>query len=351
MHTVSRWARRLLATVVGVGTLVTVGCGDIAEREESAQPPSPQEDARPEDTRLDQDEAGLEDANRPPEWPIPPTRPTVTLLSPGAGSFLRGTVMLEADAFSEEGIMQVEFLDGSTLIGTATDWPYVLNWDTTTAAPGTHTLKARAFDWLGNVATSSLVSVMVDNSPPVILSGSPIYNPTTLNYVRGYISVGWTVTDQGLSGVALVQMLQDGSWIATAGGHPGTDYSFSWDTRLLENRPYELSLRATDNAGNVQMFYRSVIVDNLAPWVALTSPANGAVVSGVVTLSANASDSQALYYVAYEIDGVLQTPYSTTPPFSKTWSTTGLSGTHTITAIAYDRAGNSQRSTATVFVP
>ncbi|NNC19654.1 Ig-like domain-containing protein [Corallococcus exiguus] len=123
------------------------------------------------------------------------------------------------------------------------------------------------------------------------------------------------------------------------------------DTRVLGNRSYSLALRATDNAGNVQTSTRNLIVDNQLPTSILTSPANGAVVSGNVTLTANASDTQAMLQVIFEIDGVA-TYFVEASPYTRTWNTAGLSGTHTIVAIASDRAGNSRRSNAvTVTVP
>jgi hypothetical protein len=140
--------------------------------------------------------------------------------------------------------------------------------------------------------------------------------------------------------------------VASTPGNGGTSYTFPWDTRVLGNRSYTLAIRATDRAGNAATSTRTLIVDNALPSSTLAAPANGATVSGVVTLSAFASDSQALAYVIFEIDGVYQTPFSTTAPFTRSWDTTGKSGTHVIVAVAVDRAGNTRRSSAaTVTVP
>ncbi|WP_241758027.1 Ig-like domain-containing protein [Myxococcus landrumensis] len=276
----------------------------------------------------------------------------MTLDSPSGGSFLRGAVTLTASAYDDVGVSRVDFFSGTTLIASSTQAPFIVSWDTTTGTSGTHALTAQAFDADGNSGTSAPVSVMVDNFLPILLSGSPKYNPQAQNYVRGNITVGWVATDQNLSGIALTEFFEDGVLRATQPGHPSPDYSFSWDTRVLANRSYSLMLRATDNAGNVQTLTRALMVDNAPPSSLLTAPANGAVVSGLVTLAAQASDSQALIYVAFEIDGVLQSPFATTAPFTRTWDTTGKSGTHVIVAIAYDRAGNSKRSNAvTVTVP
>jgi hypothetical protein len=280
--------------------------------------------------------------------------PSVTLSSPAAGSFLRGTFVVTANAYDNVGVSRVDFYDGTTLIGSSYAAPFSVSWNTTSTA-GNRTLTAQAFDAAGNSTTSSPVTVMVDNSPPVPITGAPQYNPVSQNYVRGVISVGWTVTDQSLSGVALTEFMQEGTVIATAAGQPGVaSYNFDWDTRVLSNRSYSLSIRATDNAGNSQVGNRSLIVDNVLPTSVLTAPSNGAVVVGNVTLSANASDTQALYQVVFEIDGVSTFFVSGTSPgpYTRTWDTTGKPGTHTIVAVASDRAGNVRRSNAvTVIVP
>ncbi|MCP3166420.1 Ig-like domain-containing protein [Myxococcus qinghaiensis] len=330
MSIVSRRGRGLAAVLVGVSALASVGCGEGPDPREDTQAP------------VQQVSAPLDNLSAP----------TVALTAPAPGSFLRGTVTLTADASDDVGVSRVDFFDGATLIGSATQAPFSVSWNTTTVVSGTHPLTAQAFDVEDNSATSSAVSVLVDNFVPIILTGSPQYNPQSQNYVRGIVGLSWAVTDQSLSGVALVELLRNGSFVASQPGHSGVTYNFTWDTRVMGNTSYSLTLRATDNAGNVQTNTRTLVVDNALPSSVLTAPAHGAVVSGLVTLSANASDSQALIYVAFEIDGVLQSPFSATAPFTRTWDTTGKSGTHVIVAVAYDRAGNSRRSNAaTVTVP
>ncbi|WP_279636095.1 Ig-like domain-containing protein [Corallococcus terminator] len=61
---------------------------------------------------------------------------------------------------------------------------------------------------------------------------------------------------------------------------------------------------------------------------------------GGVTLSATGSDNMELASIAFQVDGTSLTPFATTAPYTMTWNATGLSGTHTIVAIAYDCAGN-----------
>ncbi|MBN8227719.1 Ig-like domain repeat protein [Corallococcus macrosporus] len=279
--------------------------------------------------------------------------PTVELTAPATGSYVRATVAITANATDDVGVARVDFFDGTTLLGSSTVAPFTFSWNTVSQG-GPHSLTAQAFDAAGNSGTSSVVNVEVDNNPPLILAGNPRLPQINQNYVRGIVGASWSVALQGGAPVALAQVFQNGTVLTSNPTVSGTTYSYSWDTRVLGNRSYTLGFQATDAAGNPSGIYnRTFIVDNTKPSVStITSPVNGAVVSGVVTLAATAGDSQAMAYVVFEVDGVWLTPFATSYPYTKTWDTTGLSGTHTIVAIAYDRAGNDRRSTPiTVTVP
>jgi mono/diheme cytochrome c family protein len=58
------------------------------------------------------------------------------------------------------------FVNGSTLIGTATAAPYTVNWDTTTVGNGSATLRAIATDDAGDVGSSKILTVSVANTAP-----------------------------------------------------------------------------------------------------------------------------------------------------------------------------------------
>ena len=80
--------------------------------------------------------------------------------------------------------------------------------------------------------------------------------------------------------------------------------------------------------------------DTTAPTTSITSPANGATVSGTVTVNANASDSVGVTRVELWVDGVL-TGSDTTAPYQIAWNTTTASnGGHGLQTRAYDAAGN-----------
>ena len=90
--------------------------------------------------------------------------------------------------------------------------------------------------------------------------------------------------------------------------------------------------------------------DSEAPSISLTSPANGATVSGSVTISANAADNVGVSSVSFWVDGV-QIGLDSTAPYAIAWNTSGYSnGTHTIAAKAFDAAGNSTSASIAVEV-
>src|SRR3989441_2597945 len=101
------------------------------------------------------------------------TPPTVSLTAPAAGATVLGSMTVSAGATDNVGIVGVQFkLDGVNLGAEDTTNSYSISWNSTLAANGTHTLAAVARDAAGNTATSAVVSVTVDNTPPIISSVS-----------------------------------------------------------------------------------------------------------------------------------------------------------------------------------
>ena len=82
------------------------------------------------------------------------------------------------------------------------------------------------------------------------------------------------------------------------------------------------------------------------PSVQITSPSNGAVVSGSVNITANASDDDGVTRVVFEVDGnVVGTDTNGANGWSVSWDTTDVgNGPHTITATATDTGDQSTES-------
>ncbi len=95
--------------------------------------------------------------------------PVLTLIAPQGN--LSGTVTLQANQQNLVAIAKVQFyLNGSTLIGTATTDPFTVQWDTTAVANGSAKVRAVATDVNGNVGSSAVLTVSVANTAAATLT-------------------------------------------------------------------------------------------------------------------------------------------------------------------------------------
>jgi subtilisin family serine protease len=92
------------------------------------------------------------------------------------------------------------------------------------------------------------------------------------------------------------------------------------------------------------LFGGSTPGDMTPPTTSITSPANGATVSGTVTVSADASDAGGVDRVELYADGGL-VGSDTTAPYQVAWNSASVAnGSHALQARAYDAAGNAGSS-------
>jgi len=85
--------------------------------------------------------------------------------------------------------------------------------------------------------------------------------------------------------------------------------------------------------------------DPTLPNVNITAPSAGATVSGVFTITANATDNLGVYGVQFKLDGAVLGAEDLVSPYSTDWNTaTATNGSHTLTAVARDVAGNERTS-------
>ena len=92
--------------------------------------------------------------------------PTTSITSPNNGSTVSGTTSVTASATDNVGVTKVEFYVDGSLKSTDTSSPYSYSWDTTAETNESHTLVAKAYDAAGNVGSSTVVTVTVDNNTP-----------------------------------------------------------------------------------------------------------------------------------------------------------------------------------------
>ena len=283
------------------------------------------------------------------------TPPTVSMTSPASGSFVNGgTITVTANATDSVGVTGVQFkLDGTNLgaVITGAGPSYNLTWNTSGVANGPHTLSAVATDAAGNSSTAT-VPVTMDSTPPAVSITAPV-SPAYVN--GGIITVTATATD-GV-GVTGVQFELDGANLGAVITGAGPVYSVSWNAAGIASGPHTLSAVAADTAKNTAASSVSVIMDTTPPTVSLTAPTTGSSVNGTVTITANASDNAGINGVQFALDGVNLGSAVTGggPSYSYSWNTlTAANGSHTLSAVAMDLAGNTAASASisvTVYNP
>ncbi|NUR50348.1 MAG: cellulase family glycosylhydrolase [Hamadaea sp.] len=114
--------------------------------------------------------------------------PSATLTSPTAGQTFAApaTVNFAATASDTDGsVARVDFLNGSTVIGSDTTSPYAYSW--TNVAAGTYSVSARAVDNLGATTTTTPVSITVTGTtgtaaPALHVSGNKIVTASGATY-------------------------------------------------------------------------------------------------------------------------------------------------------------------------
>jgi carbon monoxide dehydrogenase subunit G len=116
--------------------------------------------------------------------------------------------------------------------------------------------------------------------------------------------------------------------------------TYTFEINNPSNRKTDYTLQVTYPVGSAPP------ADTTPPTVSISAPANGATVSGTVTISASASDNVGVTRVEFFVDGVL-VGSDATAPYSVAWDTTQYAdGSHTLTARAFDAAGNQATSAA-----
>ena len=90
---------------------------------------------------------------------IDTTPPTVSITSPVDGSSVTGTISVTTSAGDNVGVVKVSLYVDGLLNASSTSTPFTIKWNSRKAALGGHTLQAIAYDAVGNVGSSSIVTV------------------------------------------------------------------------------------------------------------------------------------------------------------------------------------------------
>jgi hypothetical protein len=192
--------------------------------------------------------------------------PVVTIISPTNGSkFVAGANITFAATATETGgtIASVAFYDGSHLLGTESNSPYMVTW--TNVPKGTYELYAVATDTAGNKGYAS-VAIAVTNPMPSVTITAPTNGSAFL--AGANINIAATATETGGT-ISNVAFYAGSHFLGSLSSSP---YSVTWSN--APKGSFELTAVATDTAGNKGYASVNILVTNPVPTVTITSPTN-----------------------------------------------------------------------------
>ncbi len=117
-------------------------------------------------------------------------------------------------------------------------------WDSHGAAEGRHDLTARMTDSLNNQATAT-IQLLVNNQPPGVafVSPDPADGP-----VNGNVSL---VAQADTDGSVVSVTFFDGATVIGIDNNPSDGISVKWNTKRVAKGDHVLTVKATDNLGQV----------------------------------------------------------------------------------------------------
>jgi hypothetical protein len=253
--------------------------------------------------------------------PTPLPGPTTTP-SPGSLVTVGSAVVIQATSTSADGfISRIDFYTDwtgstatSTLIGSAKNYPYFVNYTPAGAAGTTHLIKAIGYDNSGTAVPPTVVATnpnqdeilltMTTPSPNGGLPSALIVSPSSgslveiPNYIADATSSIPVITTAGAlggAGITQVQLYINGVLYATDSVPP---YNFTWTPKTTG--AFALLTLATDTNGNVVSSSAiqpgsstpvpgpDEVIIEAAPAIAITAPGGGAIISAGATTAVQA---------------------------------------------------------------
>src|SRR5438445_108665 len=162
------------------------------------------------------------------------------------------------------------------------------------------------------------------------------------------VTLAWDPnTEPDLAGYKVYYGTSSGSYQFSVDVGNLTSYTLSG---LLDGRIYYFAATAYNSSLDESGFSNEAskaIADVAPPTVSITAPAAGATVLGTMTVSASATHNVGIVGVQFKLDGINLGAEDTTNAYSISWnSALAANGTHTLTAVARDAAGNTATSPA-----
>ena len=199
------------------------------------------------------------------------TPPEVLILEPADNEAIRQIRQVLADVYDQ-------YLDSITLFINDEEVSYNDHhtFNTSDYLDGLYTISAEAVDLANNTGFDN-ISVLVDNTPPVVSVTSPLDGV----FVKGTVAINADILE---ANTASVYVTVDGILISET-------LPFEWDTSLYPDGDHTISVYVTDTAGNDVADSVSVVVDNTPPTVVITLPVYGSAIRDVVSITSRVYDS------------------------------------------------------------
>jgi len=297
--------------------------------------------------------------------PAPAWRETASMVSPRAFHTL--TLLPDGTVLATGGSRRTDGQDTSQAVSEAELW----NPGTETWTKMARMQRPRLFQSTALLLPDGRVLVAGGYRPPYVEQTAEVYSPPylfkgarpTITSVPGTINYGtpFFLETPNAASVGQVTLLGAGSMMRTFnGGQRFLELSFQVTTGgLTVQAPangslappgyYLLFILNTNGIPSVGSFVR-VAASPVFPSVRITTPASGSTVSGMVTVTAEASDDTGVAGVQFRVDGANSGPEDIIFPYSMGLDTVGLTnGLHVLTAVARDTDGN-QTTSADVLI-
>ena len=184
----------------------------------------------------------------------------ISIISPGDGDTVFGPV--DIDIFARDGDLAaptptVEWRVDTSAFQAATPDAnniYFGTWDSDLVTDGPHQLAAKMTDTGGQVSETA-IQILVNNDPPEVNFVSPADGDT----VRGNVTLSAGLIND--DGTAVSVTFYDGTAEIGTDSNPGDGISVNWNTKRVDLGEHVLTVKATDNLGQVSIPGSSITVD------------------------------------------------------------------------------------------
>ncbi|RKG83410.1 cell envelope biogenesis protein OmpA [Corallococcus exercitus] len=284
--------------------------------------------------------AGTNSATATSTFTVDLTPPTVAISTPVDGSAINTDTVTVTG--TSTGATSVTLTYNGTDYGPipvdgAGNWTYQLP---VSLPEGSITVTAVATDAAGNESTPDDTTFTVDLTAPEVEITAPVDGTTVAS---GTVTV--TGTSVGATSVTL-------TFEGTDYGPIPVDASGNWSQALpgpLADGTYTVTAVSTDAAGNESTPDSSTFtVDQTAPTVAITTPANGSTVGANVTVTGTTTGATSVT-VTFQGTDYGPIPVDASGNWSQSLPGPLANGTYTVTAVAVDGVGNTSPTATSTF--